>query len=151
MDEISAVLGISQLRELEFNLARRNEIARKYNKELKKIEQVKLFKVPSNFRHSYYKYPVLLSKAINKRRLIEVMKGKFGVAVGSIYDPPCHLQPLYQYRFGFKRGMFPVAEEILEKTCCLPIYPQMTEEEIHCVLQSFIASLSIAKESNCHQ
>jgi len=144
MDEISAVLGIFQLRALESFLARRNEIASKYNTELIKIKKVELFKVPNNFRHSYYKYPILLSKTIDKRSVIEKMKSTFGIAVGSIYDPPCHLQPVYQQRFGFRRGMFPVAEEILERTCCLPMYSQMTEKEVNYVLQSLKATLSVS-------
>ena len=144
MDEISAVLGIYQLKALESNILRRNEIAIKYDNELAKIEYIKLFKVPNNIRHSYYKYPVLLNKSINKRKLIEKMKRNFGITIGSIYDPPVHLQPIYRKYFGFERGMFPVAEEILERTCCLPMYSQMTEAEINYCLQSFKNSLSVS-------
>jgi len=143
MDEINAVLGISQLKVLDSNIVRRNEIANKYNSELIKIEKVKLFKVPKNFRHSYYKYPIMLSASINKRKMISKMKSA-GIALGSIYDPPCHLQPVYKQRFGFTRGMFPVAEEILERTVCLPIFPQITQEEINYVLESLDASLKMS-------
>ena len=142
MNEISALLGIYQLRTLEVNVTRRNEIARKYADFLVNIKGVGLFKVPGNIRHSYYKYPIFLPKSINKRQIIDKMKNTFGVAMGTIYDPPCHLQPVYQRHFGFGRGMFPIAEEILGRTCCLPMYQQMNDEEVNYVLQSLKATLS---------
>ena len=141
MDEISALLGLYQLRALEFNVIRRNEIAKKYAEALAKIKEVKLFVVPDNIRHSYYKYPIILSESINKRKIVEKMKNDFGITLGSAYDPPCHLQPVYQRLFGFKRGMFPVAESILDRVWCLPMYRQITDEEINFVLQSLKETL----------
>jgi dTDP-4-amino-4,6-dideoxygalactose transaminase len=136
MDEISALLGLYQLGGLEASIKRRNQTAQKYNDALANIKGIELFEVPKNIRHSYYKYPILLPKSIDKRKFIEEMKRDFSIALGSIYDPPCHLQPLYQRLFGFGRGMFPIAEEILERTCCLPMYTQITDAEINYVLQS---------------
>jgi perosamine synthetase len=69
------------------------------------------------------------------------MKNAYNVAIGSAYDPPCHLQPIYQRLFGFGRGMFPVAEDILGRTCSLPMYAQITDKEINYVLQSLQAAL----------
>jgi perosamine synthetase len=141
MDEISALLGLYQLRALETNVTRRNVVARKYFDALVNVKGVELFEVPRNIRHSYYKYPILLSKSIDKRKFIEKMKNTFHIALGSAYDPPCHLQPVYQRYFGFRRGMFPVAEDILERTCCLPMYAQVTDEEIDYVIRSLKETL----------
>jgi dTDP-4-amino-4,6-dideoxygalactose transaminase len=69
------------------------------------------------------------------------MKTTYNVALGSAYDPPCHLQPVYQRLFGFGFGMFPVAEDILARTCCLPMYAQITDEEIKYVLESLSETL----------
>lgn len=136
MDEISALLGIYQLRALEANIKRRNEIARSYVDALISTEGVELFKVPSHIRHSYYKYPVLLSKIMDKRELVEKMKSEYGISLGSVYDPLCHLQPVYQKLFGFHSGMFPTAEATLTKVVCLPMFQQMTNQEVDYVLQS---------------
>jgi perosamine synthetase len=116
-------------------------VARKYFDALVNVKGVELFEVPRNIRHSYYKYPILLSKSIDKRKFIEKMKNTFHIALGSAYDPPCHLQPVYQRYFGFRRGMFPVAEDILERTCCLPMYAQVTDEEIDYVIRSLKETL----------
>lgn len=136
MNEISALLGIYQLRALDANLRRRNEIAQSYADALMNIEGVELFEVPSHIRHSYYKYPVLLSQTMDKRELVEKMKSECGISLGSVYDPPCHLQPVYQKLFGFRSGMFPTAEATLTRVVCLPMFQQMTNQEVDYVLQS---------------
>jgi len=136
MNEIGALLGIYQLRALEDNIKRRNEIARSYADALMIIEGIEPFKVPPHIRHSYYKYPVLLSPTIDKRELIEKMKSECGISLGSVYDPPCHLQPVYQRLLGFRSGMFPIAEATLTRVVCLPMFQQMTNQEVDYVLQS---------------
>ncbi len=147
MDEISAAIGIYQLRTLETNIRQRNEIARKYTDALSNLEGVKPFEVPPHIRHSYYKYPVLLSKVIDKQEFVIKMKADYGISVGSVYDPLCHLQPIYQQLFGFRRGMFPVAEATLARVVCLPMFQQMTEQEVTYVLQSLENILHSTKTS----
>lgn len=145
MDEISALLGIYQLKALEANISRRNEIARRYAKALRDTKGIELLNVPGHIRHSYYKYAVRLSPDIDKRKLIENMQSSNNISLGSIYDPPCHLQPVYQKLFGFCQGAFPVAEEILKRTCCLPMFQQMTDEEVEYTLQSFKTLLPVCQ------
>jgi dTDP-4-amino-4,6-dideoxygalactose transaminase len=136
MDEISALLGIYQLKGLETNIARRNKIARSYADALMNLEGVEPFEVPTNIRHSYYKYPVLLSPTMDKQELVKKMKSKCDIKLGSAYDPPCHLHPVYRKLFGFHVGMFPTAEATLKRVFCLPMFQQMTNEEVNYVLQS---------------
>jgi perosamine synthetase len=145
MDEISALLGIYQLKVLESNIIKRNAIAQEYEKVLGKMKGVEIYKVPTQIRHSYYKYPILLDTDIDRQKFVNNMQEKFGIIIGSVYNPPCHLQPVYQRLFGFSRGMFPVAEDRCERTCCLPMYPQMTHEETIFVLESLKATLPECK------
>lgn len=136
MDEINALLGIYQLRALEVNLRRRNEIAQRYANGLSEMEEVNLLKVPPQIRHSYYKYPIQLSEIVDKAKLVATMKDKYGISLGSVYDPPCHLQPSYQRLLGFHNGMFPVAERTLKSSICLPMFVQMTDKEVDYVVKS---------------
>jgi dTDP-4-amino-4,6-dideoxygalactose transaminase len=136
MDEISAVLGTYQLQSLEANIARRNNIARLYRSNLTGIPGLMTFNVPDNIRHVYYKYPVYLSSAVDTDRLTSIMKNNYSISLGSVYDPPCHLQPVYQKLYGFHKGGFPVADAVLENVRCLPIYPQMTDNELDHVISS---------------
>jgi perosamine synthetase len=136
MDEISALIGLYQVKTLEANINKRNKIALRYADALIKLEGLELCKVPSQIRHTYYKYPIFLSSAIDKRALVERIKSEYCIDLGSVYDPPCHLQPLYQRLFGFCDGLFPVADDILKRTCCLPMFVQMTDEEVDYVIRA---------------
>lgn len=136
MSEVEALLGIYQMRALEANLRRRSEIAQRYGKSLSRERAVNLFSIPPHIRHSYYKYPIRLSETIDKAKLVALMKDRYGISLGSVYDPPCHLQPAYQRLLGFHSGMFPVAERTLKKVVCLPMFVQMTDEEVDYVVRS---------------
>jgi perosamine synthetase len=147
MDEISALLGIYQLKSLETNLRRRNDIANMYTDGLRNLKAVNTFGVPPHIRHGYYKFPILLSPEIDKAAFVEKMKSDRGISLGSVYNPPCHLQPVYQKLFGYHMGMFPTAEATLPRVVCLPIFPQMTNQEINHVIQSvkeFVLSFRIS-------
>ncbi|MDP2730355.1 MAG: DegT/DnrJ/EryC1/StrS aminotransferase family protein [Dehalococcoidales bacterium] len=145
MDEVTALLGLYQLKALESNLAKRNAIARRYSEALAGTEGVRLFYVPSNIRHSYYKYATFLSPFIDRLKLTERMKEEYDIELGSIYDPPCHLQPVYQRLFGYCFGMYARADETLKHICCLPMFPQITPEEIDYVIKSFKSVLQESK------
>lgn len=136
MSEISALLGIYQLKALEDNILRRNEIARRYTEALEGYAGIKIIKTSDKARHSYYKYPILLAKGTNIADFKGRMQSEYGISIGSVYDPPCHQQPIYQELFGSCYGMYPVADEILGRICCLPIFPQMTNEEIEYTIHS---------------
>jgi perosamine synthetase len=135
MNEVSAVLGVHQLESLDRKLTLRNEIARKYALALEGLPGVRVFPVPSYIRHSYYKCPVFLDPGISKQEVVEKMRSRFNISMGSIYDPPCHLQPVYQKLFGYHEGQFPVADTVLKQTVCVPMYPQMTAAETDYVIQ----------------
>lgn len=136
MSEINAVLGLHQLKRLEEFVLKRNEIASKYSSLLNDINQVKSISIPSNSRHSYYKYPVILECNKNAAELAIVMKDKYKISTGTLYHPPIHLQPFYRKTFRYKEGMLPSAENILKKEICLPMFVGLTEEEIGYVIES---------------
>ncbi len=140
LSEIAAIVGKSQLSNLEEFVARRNLIARYYEKALDKISGVSLFHVPPNIRHSYYKYPVKLADEIDRDQLALKLKEK-GIETGSVYSPPCHLQPYYLENYSYK-GEFPVAERVLQKILCLPMHVNLTQENLDYITESFVSSLN---------
>lgn len=134
MDEIRAAIGVHQLEQLDQFIEKRNEIAREYNAGLRRIKRVKSFFTPTNIRHSYYKYPVLLDERIDTTRLVELLRSKYRINVGNIYYPPCHLQPIYKKIFGYKGGELPISEKVLKKVITLPMHYKITKSEINRVL-----------------
>lgn len=136
MSEVNAILGIYQLRRLEEYIARRNEAAQSYKKGLNRVGNIVPIPVPLGFRHSYYKYPVLLSEGKNALELGKTLAQKYNIATGTLYYPPIHLQPVYKQSFGYKEGMLPVAEEVLKRELCLPMFVEISPEEINYVIES---------------
>lgn len=130
LNEVAAIIGNSQLDNLEKFISKRNEIAHLYEDALKNIDAITLFKTPQNSRHSYYKYPVKLADGINREKLSQELKEKYGVEAGHVYYPPCHLHPFYIENFGTSVGNFPVAEKVLDQVLCLPMRYELSPEDI---------------------
>ena len=74
--------------------------------------------------HNFHLYVIR-----TKRRdiLIEYLNDR-GIQTGIHYPVPIHLQPAYA-DLGYKRGDFPVAEQLAEEILSLPMYPQLTCEQ----------------------
>lgn len=130
MSELQAVVAYYQLKNLDEAISRRNQIAKIYQRELQNIPGVNLFKTPEEIIHSYYKFPVLINKEFPREHITGRFRNEFGIQVGSIYWPPCHLQPFYEERFSYRTGDFPVAEDFLKRAFALPIYPEMNERDM---------------------
>ena len=128
LSEPQAIIGLAQTKRLKEIVKKRMEIAAAYDKAFAKLPNVKIFPLPPKTVHSYYKYLLLLKSADEKKRVARVLKER-GIATGSLYWPPCHLQPVYQKKFGYKKGDFPVAEDILSRAIALPMYTGMTKKE----------------------
>ncbi|NDF47721.1 MAG: polysaccharide biosynthesis protein, partial [Nitrosopumilaceae archaeon] len=55
--------------------------------------------------------------------------------------PPVHLQPVYRKMFGTKEGMFPIAEEMSERTLGLPIFLKITPEQQEMITEIITGSI----------
>ena len=139
MTEVQALMGIAQLRHIERFIDRRNEIARIYDEGLAEIGSLSPLKVPSTVRHNFYKYIVFI-KGHDPQELQRRLKDDYGINLsGCVYELPCHLQPAFAK---FKQGDLRVSEELCRCHICLPIYPSLTDEEAHYVVESLKSCLS---------
>jgi len=134
LPEISAILGIYQLKRLEKFISRRNEIATRYDKALEKIDAFQTVKCPLGSRSSYYKYPLILDPKLDKAEFTRLLFQDFGVETGSIFYPPCHLQAVYKKLGAFSYGSLLTAERVLSRTITLPMHVGLTYEDVEYVL-----------------
>jgi dTDP-4-amino-4,6-dideoxygalactose transaminase len=130
LPEISAILGIYQLKRIEEFVAKRNKIADIYDDVFDKLKSVEIIKCPSGNRSSYYKYPLILSEIIDKAKFTKILEKEFGVETGNVFYPPCHLQPVY-IKLGFEasRGSLTTAEHVLFRTVTLPMHVALANED----------------------
>jgi dTDP-4-amino-4,6-dideoxygalactose transaminase len=130
MNEMSAALGVYQLKRLDENIEQRNRVVEWYAEALGEVDWIAVPRYAENLRHAYYKFPVMLDEGVDKRRLRQIMADEYQMEVASIYDPPCHLHPVFQRELGCYEGMFPAAEAVLRRQLCLPVHVTVTREDV---------------------
>ncbi len=141
MNEIQAVIALSQLRRLERFIEHREKIAKRYNEVFENSavnEAFEKMRVSERSRPNWYKYVVFLKR--DSRETIKQRLLQRGVTLsGEVYEVPCHLQPAF-VDLGYKPGLFPNAERLCECHICLPVSANMTEEQIELVASSLVES-----------
>jgi len=142
LPEISAAIGITQLKRLPEIIKNRNRTAKHYDKELEKINGIIPRKTPPNIINNYYKYISFLEQGINREKLKEKLGAKGVRCSGEVYWPPLHLQPIYKQLLDVHEGDFPLAEAICKRMVCLPLYAQMTLEDAQYVIEKLKETLS---------
>jgi dTDP-4-amino-4,6-dideoxygalactose transaminase len=131
MDSIQAAVLLIKLRYLEeWNKARQKH-AGLYDELLGGIEEVRTPEVMGYATHAYYLYTI---RARERDRLREFLLQR-EIMTGVYYPLPLHLQPAYRH-LGYKRGDFPVAEACAEEVLALPMYPELTEEQLVSIAES---------------
>jgi len=142
MTEISAAIGLVQLKRLQSFIKHRNDVADYYSEGISKISGIEPLETPSNILNSYYKYITFLSPEIPRENFKQKLRERGVKCGGEVYWPPLHMQPVYQRLLRVKKGDFPVAEDVCKKMVCLPMYSQMTLSEAEYVVEQIREVLS---------
>jgi dTDP-4-amino-4,6-dideoxygalactose transaminase len=130
LPEISAILGIHQLRRLDQFIERRNRIAGQYDAALNILGTFSTVKSPSGFHGSYYKYPLILDRRIDKAAFTKRLIDDYGIETGNIFYPPCHMQGVYRKLGAASYGGLSVAEDVLARTITLPMHVDLSDDEV---------------------
>ncbi len=130
LSDIASVLGESQMKRLGYFVAKRKEIASFYRGALAGVDGVVL--PPDHPGHAYHLFPVWVEPR-ERRRVFEGLRAE-GIGV-QVHYVPVHLHTYYRERFAFFEGEFPHAERFSAGTMSLPIYPDMTEEDVERVVE----------------
>ena len=125
LDELQAAFLSVKLKHLENWTVQRREIANFYNSQLKGIGDLVLPSLAIGATHSYHLYVIRTSKRDELKTFLE----ENGIGTMIHYPIPPHLQEAYQ-SLGYKKGDFPIAEEIAETCLSLPIWPGMSFEQV---------------------
>jgi dTDP-4-amino-4,6-dideoxygalactose transaminase len=142
MDEISAAMGLVQLKRLNEVIERRNMIARIYDQGFKKISGVKPLNIPQNILSNYYKYVVILDGGVDRDEVKRKLREKGVGCGGEVYWPPLHLQPIYKRLLGTKEGDYPNAEDVCRRMLCPPIHAWMSSDDAEHVVEKFAEVLA---------
>jgi dTDP-4-amino-4,6-dideoxygalactose transaminase len=128
LDELQAAFLSIKLKYLSSWTQERRYIANFYNESLKDNDNLILPFVANGATHSYHLYVIRTSKRDSLKTFLE----ENGIETMIHYPIPPHLQEAYQ-SLGYKKGDFPIAEEIAETCLSLPIWPGMSTEQVEFV------------------
>lgn len=127
MNEMSAALGISQLKKLDWMIKKRQQIVAWYNSELADTEGIIVPKIGSFRTHTWFLYVIRLTKTLRNDIIRNLAKA--GIASKN-YMPTIHLQPFMRKLFGYRVGDFPISEMVASQSLALPFYIQMNKSDV---------------------
>lgn len=133
LDEMQAAFLSVKLKYLKEWTAERQQIAKQYTEKLSGIGDLILPQTHPDATHVYHLYVIRTTH----RSALQHHLTQHGIGTLIHYPVPPHLQKAYQ-SLGFKKGDFPIAEEIADICLSLPIWPGMTEHMIDEVVKSIV-------------
>ena len=133
MTELQGALGLSQMERLNRYVARRHELAQRYDTLLAGLPLQTPWQHPNSYSglHLYVIRLHLDQLGSSHRQVFECLREQ-GIGVNLHYIP-VHLQPYYE-RLGFQRGDFPQAESYYREAISLPMFQTMTEQQQDAVI-----------------
>jgi len=136
MTDIQAAIGIHQLARIEDNARLRKKYWEMYNEAFKSCQELILPKEEEEGTyHARHLYAILIRPEKLKVKRDQFIDNLLKLNIGSgIHFYPIHLHPFYQKTFKFKRGDFPNAEFVGDRTLSLPLGANLGEEDINDVI-----------------
>jgi dTDP-4-amino-4,6-dideoxygalactose transaminase len=129
MDGIQAAVLEVKLPHLEAGNRKRRAIAVQYDRQLQAAPGVI---TPSRAPWNQHVYHIYAIRVPDRDNVIRSLAGK-GVGSGIHYPIPVHLQGAYR-SLGYGRGAFPIAEQCAEEFISLPMFPELTGDQVDYVI-----------------
>lgn len=134
LDTMQAAILRVKLRKTNEAIAARAYIAARYTERLASVPGLRIPGVRSDVKPVSYVYNIL---APRRDELAKALTEK-GIGWSIYYPIPLHLQKCFSY-LGYKEGDFPVAEKVSKEILALPIFPELTDDEVEYVCDTVTA------------
>ncbi len=135
LDELQAAILRVKLRHLEGWNARRRELAARYDEGLAGLPIELPLTTPGN-EHVFHVYAI----QTDRRDALQTHLADRGIPTIIYYPVPLHRQKCYA-DYGWRQGNFPVTERLSERILPLPMYPELTNEQVDRVVAEIRAFL----------
>ncbi|MFN2101327.1 DegT/DnrJ/EryC1/StrS family aminotransferase [Finegoldia dalianensis] len=130
LDEIQAAILRIKLKHLDEYTENRRSISHRYIEALKDTSLV----MPTETEDGKHVFHLFILQSENREEIESKLKEK-GIATGTYYKVPMHLQKAFN-DLGYKKGDFPNAEYLSERTFAIPLFPEMNDEEREYIINS---------------
>jgi dTDP-4-amino-4,6-dideoxygalactose transaminase len=136
MTDLQAAIGRAQLLHLEQWQKRREQIVRRYDRNLSSIRGLRVPAWPEQGRHAWHLYIVRVTPDFGAGRDDVVARlSERGIGT-SVHFIPVHQMPFYTRLIGsYAAAALPIADAVFEEIISLPLYPSMTNVDVDRVCQ----------------
>lgn len=146
-----AVLGVKLKHLTNWTFARR-KVANKYKELLSGINNIKLPKEMPYAKHVYHLFVIQVledskGNSVELRNTFANYLNEKGISVGLHYPIPLHLQECFKY-LGYKKGDFPNTESLADRCISLPMYPELTDNQIEYICSNIHDFFNHSEENN---
>lgn len=137
LTDIASALGIAQLRRLDGFTRRRSEITARYNAALATVDGVRTPVQRGAVDPAWHLYPVRILDGRRREAFEKMRAAGIGVQVNYI---PVYWHPVYADA-GYRRGMCPNAEAFYAEELSLPLFPDLTDDQVDQVVDALVDAL----------
>lgn len=129
LDAMQASILLEKIKHIDKWNSKRREIAKIYDEALKDTNLT----IPTIAEINETVYHMYILQSEDREDMLSKLKNA-GIATGVYYPVPLHLQKVYK-DLGYKEGDMPVAEYLSHRTFAIPVYPELTEEQINYIIE----------------
>ncbi|MCM1567415.1 MAG: DegT/DnrJ/EryC1/StrS family aminotransferase [Dehalobacter sp.] len=135
MTDISAAIGLAQLKKVTAFNEKRIENSKYLTRRLEGIRGIKTPVIKQGCKHVFHQYTIRITKEFNNGRDEVVTKlNKAGIGTGIYYPLPVHMQTLYENN-GYDES-YPISEQAAGEVVSLPVHPSVTTEDIDFIAET---------------
>lgn len=131
LDSLQAAILEVKLKYLDKHIQARQAAAAYYDEHLATVSELQVPQRANYSTHTFHQYTI---KTKQRNALQEFLKTK-GIPSMVYYPGVIHLQEAYQF-LGYKKGDFPVGEQLTETVLSLPMHTELNEEQLEYIVQS---------------
>ena len=147
MTDVQAAIGLHQLKKLDGFIATRERYATVYDHAFADVDEIARPLVHDGVRHAHHLYVILLDLEklkVGRDEFLDILKAeKIGTGVHFV---SLHLHKYYRETFGYKPGDFPNATWVSDRILSLPLYPKMSEKDLHDVVSGVKKSITYCRK-----
>jgi len=129
--DLNAALGVEQLKKLHAMNDRRANIAMQYDKAFK--NRIETILVKEDRETSNHLYVI----KINNRDLLYTQLKERGIGT-SVHFIPIHKHSYYKEHYQYQNELYPVANDVFDKSLSLPIYPDLSDEDVAYIIENVL-------------
>jgi dTDP-4-amino-4,6-dideoxygalactose transaminase len=133
MTDFQGAMGLVQLGKLEEMNRKRISHAGYLDKQVNELAGITPPAVMKGCKHVYQMYTPTVEDEGTRDKVVESLRER-GVGASVHFDPPTHLMPYYRKKYGYKEGVLPITEKTSKTILTLPMFPDLTREELDYIL-----------------